>query len=77
MSVIGRLDDQVDALLISPLKKRDARQTDEQEATPPEQATETAAQAGQVAPSRGRAATAHSQAERESRAADELPVWLL
>jgi hypothetical protein len=76
MSVIGRLDDQVDALLISPLKKRGAQQTNE-EATPPPQAAETTAQASGVASVKSQSAKGDRQAEQESSASGELPVWLL
>ena len=76
MSVIGRLDDQVDALIISPIKKRGARQTDEEE-TPPQQPTKTTEQARPVASEKSQAAQSHKHSERESSAPDELPVWLL
>jgi len=76
MSVIGRLDDQVDALLISPLKKRGAQQK-EDESTPIEQATETTDQASGVASAKRRAAKGHKHSEQERLASGELPVWLL
>jgi hypothetical protein len=76
MSVIGRLDDQVDALIISPLKKRGAQQTKE-EATPQQEATETTAQANGVASVKSRAAKGRRHSEQESSASGELPVWLL
>lgn len=76
MSVIGRLDDQVDALIISPLKKRGAQQNEEH-ATPPQQPTRTTDQSNPVASEESQAAQSHKHSERESSAPDELPVWLL
>ena len=76
MSVIGRLDDQVDALIISPIKKRGAQQTEE-EATLPQQPIKTTDQARPVASVKSQAADGHKHSERESPAPDELPVWLL
>lgn len=76
MSVIGRLDDQVDALIIRPVKKRGAQQTAE-DATPPEQPTNRTDQANRVAYAKGQAAKDHEHSEQERSAPDELPVWLL
>jgi hypothetical protein len=76
MSVIGRLDDQVDALIISPIKKRGAQQTEE-EATPPQQPAKTTDQARTVDSEKSRAAEGHKHSERESSAPNEIPVWLL
>jgi hypothetical protein len=63
MPVIGRLDKQVDELIISPVSKR---RRDEE--LPPER------QRGEDSP----AASTHTPSEGESSAkTDELPVWLL
>lgn len=77
MSVIGRLDEQVDALLISPLKKRGARRKAEEEATPQQQPTETQEQPRPVATKKSQAVRPDKHSEREDSARDELPVWLL
>jgi len=76
MSVIGRLDDQVDALIISPLKKRGAQQNEE-EASPPQQPAKTTEQTKPVASLKSQAAQSHKHSEQESSAPNELPVWLL
>ena len=70
MTVIGRLDEQVDAVLIAPLKRKPG-------------ATETAEQKEQTESEvdRERAATLdrarRTEGAAHQRAADELPVWLL
>ena len=67
MSVIGRLDEQVDAILIAPLKRKD-----EAEATTTEPRKQPETRDGQprnVAPHENTAAQRAAQAE--------LPVWLL
>jgi hypothetical protein len=62
MSVIGRLDEQVDALLISPLgKKRDA----------PEPAPQPVKEEANTQPDK------ESSAPESGARAEELPVWLL
>ncbi len=69
MSVIGRLDDQVNRVLIAPLDKNRQSQTDEREAAPDEQAA--SAHYGQPAPE-------ENEGPHQERAApEELPVWLL
>ncbi len=65
MPVIGRLDDQVDAVLISPLSKR----------SPPERKPATGEQPVQhpsQTPTADRTTDVESKTERET-----LPVWLL
>jgi hypothetical protein len=67
MSVIGRLDDQVEAVLITPLKrehKPDAEERDTPSPTPPS-----------PAPSHAERDAESSGETREADAA--LPVWLL
>jgi hypothetical protein len=62
MSVIGRLDEQVEAVLISPLgKKRDA-----QEPAPPPATEESNTPRDE-----------ESSAQETRTRAEELPVWLL
>ena len=69
MPVIGRLDDQVDAVLIKPLGRRDEQEADTATAlsheniTQPETATQTADESDL-------SGTTHARRE-------ELPVWLL
>jgi hypothetical protein len=74
MSVIGRLDEQVDALLIQPLKKRGAHNADEEGA---QAATETQGEAAPVADGKSRATAPGKPREREGAQHGELPVWLL
>ena len=72
MSVIGRLDEQVDAVLITPLGKRDGQKISD--TAPVERAPDTAessAQKGTPAPSD------KEVSEHEPSCRDELPVWLL
>jgi hypothetical protein len=70
MSVIGRLDDQVDAVLIAPLDKNNQRTTEPQAPTegrstaPPHHGAHTPEEADQ--------SKSNNQALRS-----ELPVWLL
>lgn len=67
MSVIGRLDAQVDALLITPRQRNDAAET----AT-----TETSTRAATTdEPTRRH--EAHEEAAARRTAPTELPVWLL
>jgi len=69
MPVIGRLDDQVDAVLIKPLGRRDEQEADAATALSPENiaqpqtATQTAGESD---------ISSDTHARRE-----ELPVWLL
>jgi hypothetical protein len=65
MAVIGRLDGQVDAVLITPLKRKGEPDEDERA-----QRSERAEQVAQ---------TTRTSRERSSEQtdADELPVWLL
>ena len=74
MSVIGRLDEQVDALLISPLKKRGAHNANEEAVST---ATGTQEQAVPVASLKSQATKPCKQRERGRSPHDELPVWLL
>lgn len=72
MSVIGRLDEQVDAVLIAPLKKRGEK--------PPDETTPPAPAAARNVPSsvkHGRAPASDKMSAPESPRPDELPVWLL
>lgn len=64
MPVIGRLDDQVDEVLIKPLSKRRGNEDAHAPATPTPPPRPSAAE---------EAATEHDDA----RARTELPVWLL
>jgi DNA-binding protein H-NS len=70
MSVIGRLDEQVDAVLIAPLDKNSRRTTDsrQQTATPPTAPPPRAADTTEE--------TLNSQNNNQAPRA-ELPVWLL
>jgi hypothetical protein len=63
MSVIGRLDDQVDEILITPLQRKNNREANEQEAEQPSSREATQIESD---PSTENVAT-HN----------ELPVWLL
>jgi hypothetical protein len=69
MAVIGRLDDQVDSLLIAPLdrNRRDTTEAQQQSKNPQQTQSQT------DIPAPGEAESfQHEQAVRE-----ELPVWLL
>ena len=68
MSVIGRLDEQVDAVLIAPLKKRGEQPPDE----PHSPARDVPSSAKHI-----RAPDSDEKPEQKSRKSDELPVWLL
>jgi hypothetical protein len=66
MGVIGRLDEQVDAVLIEPLRRRDEPLGDEHD------------EAGQAErPERPAQLPARIEESGAQRAADDLPVWLL
>jgi hypothetical protein len=69
MSVIGRLDDQVNRVLIAPLDKNRQSKTDEREAALDEQAA--APHAVQPTPEE------NESSHKERAAPEELPVWLL
>jgi hypothetical protein len=73
MSVIGRLDEQVDAVLIAPLKKRGEKTPDE--TTPPLLRSPARNAPSSVKPRRAPANDRMSEPESPKR--DELPVWLL
>ena len=69
MSVIGRLDNQVDEIIISPVSKR------RREEAP---AAEVRDEVPREPPEAARPPTPHTPQPDESSAdADELPVWLL
>lgn len=77
MSVIGRLDEQVNDILISPLEKeRRSRRDSEPEAPEDERArTQEALTTWQT---RDEASDSkHKSSEHASSDRDELPVWLL
>jgi hypothetical protein len=63
MSVIGRLDEQVDEILITPLQRKNNQETNEQEA-------------GQ-SPSRETAQIESGSSEKKRAERETLPVWLL
>jgi len=65
MSVIGRLDEQVDAILIAPLSRKD------------EPKEETATHSEQSAPPQNERAAAAEPAKGENTADSPLPVYLL
>ena len=67
MPVIGRLDDQVEAVLINPLRRRPTYGEEERdELTRP------------VAPDEDAGVESRDQPQRESRAEDAaLPIWML
>lgn len=69
MAVIGRLDDQVDSVLIAPLDRNRRRTTEAQ--AQPENQSPASAQTDAHAPGEAESLQ-NEQAERE-----ELPVWLL
>ena len=74
MSVIGRLDEQVNAVLITPLEKRNQPQRDEtaQDARTPERPVQSQETKGQAP------AGDNKMSEQETSARPrELPVWLL
>ena len=73
MSVIGRLDEQVDAVLIAPLKKRGEKTPDE--TTPPARSPNRDVPSSSA--KQRRAPVSGRMAEQESPKPDELPVWLL
>ena len=64
MSVIGRLDEQVDQVLISPLGRKDRQESIEQDdqAAPPSEAVQT---------------ESDFPARKREEKNDSLPVWLL
>jgi hypothetical protein len=66
MTVIGRLDEQVDEVLITPLEKRRERE-----------APGAPTLEGPAPPSSAPAPSGEASADETSRAAAELPVWLL
>lgn len=74
MSVIGRLDQQVEAVLITPLKKRGQHKEDEAR-----QDTERSAERTRSSSETNRqSAGGDKQSEQETPPLrDELPVWLL
>jgi hypothetical protein len=63
MSVIGRLDGQVDEILITPLQRKNNQETNEQEA-------------GQ-SPSREMSEIESNSSEKKRAERETLPVWLL
>jgi hypothetical protein len=73
MSVIGRLDEQVDRILISPLKKRDWQKPAPATAHD-ERANDQAESSNHTRPT---ASSDNQPATDEPRARDQLPVWLL
>ena len=70
MTVIGRLDEQVDAVLIAPLKRKPGAV----ETTEHKEQVETEVDGERAAPS---ARARRTEAGAHQRAEDELPVWLL
>ena len=64
MSVIGRLDEQVEAVLINPLKRRERAPVEAEREAPP-----------RPAPSQEERAAESSEETRDAEAT--LPVWLL
>jgi hypothetical protein len=72
MTVIGRLDGQVDAVLIEPLKRRHAPSTDEAPDANAQVETEPEPQRGTT---QGHVRPAETDAQR--RVDEALPVWLL
>jgi hypothetical protein len=67
MPVIGRLDDQVEAVLINPLKRRRTADEEERAETPAPAAANEAIEL-----------ESPDEASREGRGADaSLPVWML
>jgi hypothetical protein len=63
MSVIGRLDDQVDEILITPLQKKNRQETNEQE--------------DEQTPSRETNQIEPNSSEDKRVESEPLPVWLL
>jgi hypothetical protein len=67
MPVIGRLDDQVEAVLINPLRRRPTHGEEERDELP-----------RPAAPDEDAAVESPDESRRERRAGDaSLPVWLL
>jgi hypothetical protein len=81
MPVIGRLDDQVEAILINPLKGRRADDAQERRADGAEESADAAQESARTAiptPAAGEQDDADSAARRREADDDEaLPVWLL
>jgi hypothetical protein len=76
MSVIGRLDEQVNDLLISPLEKERRSKTDAEPEAPHIERANTQAQS--IAQNRRRASDSDNESsEHVLSDRDELPVWLL
>jgi hypothetical protein len=73
MSVIGRLDEQVDAILIAPLRRGDETHAPGAQA---EDAASVRAQRNTNAPPEQTEPQSEKEAARDD-ATDELPVWLL
>lgn len=76
MSVIGRLDEQVNDILISPLENERRRRRDAEPAAPED------AQAGtpkglSIPQTQNTANSKHKSRENASADEEELPVWLL
>jgi hypothetical protein len=70
MPVIGRLDDQVDAVLISPVGRRNRPEADERDA-------QTAQDEGAVTDAASPAGKSDEQSADKPRTRETLPVWLL
>ena len=74
MSVIGRLDDQVDAVIIAPVAKRRAEEVAEPRAAAEDSRPEpTAPPEAPTAPERGR----DDGEDANATGRETLPVWLL
>ncbi|HEX8775244.1 MAG TPA: hypothetical protein VF735_16835 [Pyrinomonadaceae bacterium] len=77
MSVIGRLDEQVNDILISPLEKERRRKPDGEPEAPPDDQAGTQQALTIARPQNRASAGKHESSERASSERDELPVWLL
>ncbi|HEY6186805.1 MAG TPA: hypothetical protein VIW80_03930 [Pyrinomonadaceae bacterium] len=76
MSVIGRLDEQVNDILISPLENERRRRRDAEAATP-EGAQDGTPKGLSIPQTQDTTNSKHKSPERTPPGAEELPVWLL
>lgn len=78
MSVIGRLDEQVNDILISPLEKERRRKRDAEPEAPEDEQRASTQRALIIPQPQDRASNSeYKSPERDSSRRDELPVWML
>ena len=76
MSVIGRLDEQVNDILISPLENERRRRRDAEPAAP-EDVQDGTPKGPSIPQTQDTANNKHKSPERTPPGEEELPVWLL